>query len=668
MLGLLALRNAYTAVGVGEDGIDGVTVIGDADPYGGMMQSRNLREIASVRDPHYRAKADLFELNLDWDLTDTLTLSSQTAYVDDEVYSFQDYNRFNTVPVFTDTSQLAPHWLYGDWRELAPGGQFCDPQIGCTDRIAGFDISQAAATQFSQEFRLQSAFDGPVNFSIGANYTEFDVLVDYYIMFNLITAMAMIGPFNFQADASLNGMCFASSWVYDVFGPPVAVPLEADNSVCPYIDPQPINVGENFEGDGHNYYRSKNPYRLESKAAFGELYWNMNETLKLTAGLRYTDDRKVFTPVPTQVLLAPSIIGGGTVARGYPEEPDIDLSWGEWTGRLVLDWQPELSFTDKTMIYGSYSHGYKGGGANPPSPGFADEEDLQTFIDNGILTEQELAFIEGLPGILPVLELTAVEYSETFEPEFVDAFEIGAKNTLLGGALQFNATAFYYDYKDYQVSQIRDRTAVNENFDATIWGVEFETMFSPSRNLQIIANMGYLDSKIADGETSIDIMDRTQSNPNYQLAKPWSQLPSNCVIPLHVAEWWIENNANLASSWEMCGGVGGLLGFLGQPLYDTVLEEDYDPDNYPELNGGAGLLADLSGNELPNAPHWTANVGVQYGWDILDGWRATVRGDLYWQSQSFHRVYNSEPYDKLRGWYNGNLSVWFERPDDDLKI
>ena len=45
-----------------------------------------------------------------------------------------------------------------------------------------------------------------------------------------------------------------------------------------------------------------------------------------------------------------------------------------------------------------------------------------------------------------------------------------------------------------------------------------------------------------------------------------------------------------------------------------------------------------------------------------------MRGDLYWQSQSFHRVYNSEPYDKLRGWYNGNLSVWFERPDDDLKI
>jgi outer membrane receptor protein involved in Fe transport len=63
------------------------------------------------------------------------------------------------------------------------------------------------------------------------------------------------------------------------------------------------------------------------------------------------------------------------------------------------------------------------------------------------------------------------------------------------------------------------------------------------------------------------------------------------------------------------------------------------------------------------------NIGAQYGHDILDGsWRATIRGDAYWQSQSWARVYNDNPYDKLHGWYNVNLSVWFERPDDDLKI
>src|SRR3546814_11389822 len=97
--------------------------------------------------------------------------------------------------------------------------------------------------------------------------------------------------------------------------------------------------------------------------------------LKLTEVLRYTEDRKPFTPVPSQVLLARSLIGGGTVSAGYPEDPPIKQKWGEWTGRIGLDWKPDVGFTDDTMLYAFYSRGYKGGGANPPSPGFATKEE-----------------------------------------------------------------------------------------------------------------------------------------------------------------------------------------------------------------------------------------------------------------------------------------------------
>jgi iron complex outermembrane receptor protein len=385
--------------------------------------------------------------------------------------------------------------------------------------------------------------------------------------------------------------------------------------------------------------------------------------------LRYTDDKKHFTPVPSQLLLGASLLAGGAVAKGYPEKPAINQSWGEWTGRLVLDWKPDLDFTDSTLVYGSFSHGYKGGGANPPRPGFATSADIPALVAAGLLSQDALATLESRPTLLPVLYLTAVEYGETFKPEFVNAFEVGTKNTLLGGGLQANATAFYYDYKDYQVSQIRDRTAVNENFDATIWGLEFETVVSPSQNLQIIANLGYLDTRVANGETSIDIMNRTQGNPNYTLTKPWMQLPSNCVIPTKVAENWVATYENLGQFWYLCGGLGGLFGLFGDGgIPDPTKGGLYNPANYPELNGGAGLLANLGGNELPNAPHWTANVGAQYGWNALEGWRVTVRGDAYWQSQSFHRIYNSEPYDKLRGWWNANVSLSVERPDDGLKI
>ena len=105
--------------------------------------------------------------------------------------------------------------------------------------------------------------------------------------------------------------------------------------------------------------------------------------------------------------------------------------------------------------------------------------------------------------------------------------------------MTFNTGAFFYDYKDYQVSQIRDRTAVNENFDAEVWGIEFETLFTPTRNLAINANLGLMDSQIGNDARSIDIMDRTQGNPGWVTTKPWFQLPSNCIVPVPIAEQYL---------------------------------------------------------------------------------------------------------------------------------
>src|SRR3546814_20484491 len=106
------------------------------------MQSRDLREIASIRDPRYRASADLLQFNLELDFTDSLTFVSQTAYNEDKVYSFQDYNRFNTVPIFYDTSKFTRRFQTPSnptgggpsfFSNLAPGGIFCrseDRRVG----------------------------------------------------------------------------------------------------------------------------------------------------------------------------------------------------------------------------------------------------------------------------------------------------------------------------------------------------------------------------------------------------------------------------------------------------------------------------------------------------------------------------------------------------------
>ena len=620
------------------------------DPYGGLEQSHDLREIASFRDPIYRARADILQLNLEADLTGELTLNSQTLFVDDSVYSFQDVNRFNTLPFFNDTTQfldMAGDPLTTPYRDLAPGGVFCDPQIGCSDTMAGFDISRADGEQFTQELRLSSSYAGRLNFSVGANHTRFETVSQYYVMNNVLTALAMTMPFNGTGDF---GLCSNASW----FGP-TGAPVPMEEAVhCPYIDPNPV---ESINGDGHNYFRSLNPYELRSTAVFGELYWDATDAIRVTAGLRYTDDHKSFDVHPTQLLLAPSILAGGIVGRGHPKRETIEMEWGEWTGRFGLDWRPELTFTDETLVYGFFSRGYKGGGMNPPLPDFASGEE---YVELGYLTQAEYDLYQMI-GFLPILSLIGQEYDQTFEPEFVNALEIGAKNTLLEGDLIFNATAFAYDYTDYQVSQVRNRSAINENFDATIWGLEFESRWEPTDSLRINANLGFLRTRIADGEASIDIMNRNLGDPNYTVVRAWAQIPSNCVVPTAVAESHLSDPAvsGIQYYWRMCGGYGSLGSIAGPPI-DPATGQPYDVDNYPELNGGSGLVTDLSGNELPNAPRWTFNLGAEYDWRVGDQWLVTLRGDYYRQGRSWHRVYNLEPYDRLQGWDYVNLAVWAE--------
>ena len=116
-----------------------------------------------------------------------------------------------------------------------------------------------------------------------------------------------------------------------------------------------------MNNQGHNYFLSQNPYTLNSYAVFGETYYNILNDLKLTAGLRWTEDQKHFTDIPSEV---------GINGLGYPSTGVVNQQWDQFTGRAAVNWTPKLDFTDQTLVYGSYAHGYKAGGANPPGAVF----------------------------------------------------------------------------------------------------------------------------------------------------------------------------------------------------------------------------------------------------------------------------------------------------------
>ncbi|KGB52709.1 TonB-dependent receptor [Sphingopyxis sp. LC81] len=641
------------------------------NPLAGVTQSRNLREISSNYDPIFRAKNDVVQFNMEFKPSEALQFISQTAYSRDRFFSSQDYNRFVTVPLFEDSAQ--PNLFIGNrpidsanYPGPTPGGIFCDPQLGCSDRMISADLNHSRNRQWSQEFRLQSSFDGPVNFLTGANYLDFKSQDNYYVFNNMFT---LIAERQYSSTPPLGPGSVPGRGL---------LPCELGNEdrECPYVDPNPL---DSLNNQGHNYFLSQNGVRIKSWAAFGEAYWNINEDLKLTLGARYTKDKKRADQVPSQLLLGgginnpsgPAFVGditGGRVNSGYPALDDIVQSWGRFTGRAVLDWKPDLNFTDDTLIYASVSRGYKGGGVNPPR-------------------------IDFNPNVVQFQFLP-----QTFRPEYVNAFEIGTKNSFDGGRFTLNATGFFYDYKDFQVSQIVDRIAYNENFNATSWGLEFEAAWRPSRAFRVDANLGYLKTRLGKGAQSIDVMNRTQGDPDWVVLRPWLQVPSNCIAPSALVERILARGGGAVALAALCPGADRLgsyapdrrangpdfwrlYGVTYNPLapYDPTkvgVIAPFDPAN-PNAwkgatsgapNGGRGFYADLTGNELPNAPRLTANIGAQYTFFIEGGdWELTFRGDYYRQSKSYGRVYNTE-FDRLRAWDNVNVAVTLARSESDFAL
>jgi iron complex outermembrane receptor protein len=242
---------------------------------------------------------------------------------------------------------------------------------------------------------------------------------------------------------------------------------------------------------------------------------------------------------------------------------------------------------------------------------------------------------------------------ETFKPEYVNAFELGTKNSFGGGRYMVNANVFLYDYSDYQVSQIMDRIAFNENFDSINWGIELETAWRPTRAVRIDANLGYLRTRLAPRVFVEKLLQAT--------APGIVDLAALCPGADRVGTYDPASTSRFHKE--------GIYGFTYNPLlpYDpATVGMNIDQGGSGAPNGGRGFNADLSGNNLPNAPRWTFNFGAQYTFFIRE-WNLTTRGDYYWQDESHARVYNTK-FDELRAWDNVNFAVTLDQPRLGLTV
>ena len=616
---------------------------------------KNLRNIQSAFTPIYKAEQDLYTLKLEYDVTDALRLTSITSQNETSLVSVQDMNRLIPDVEFNDLTGAGPAAAL--YNSLFPGGFVADPQLGTLNTLVSADLSGGKSETFTQELRLQSDFDGKLNFNLGAIYMDGEAIdpqdpnAGYYVLSNALTALT-------QYNNALVGLNIV---------PPTSTCPDPGTGTLPglFCGLVPVATPDGtasllegtVDGDGGNYFRSLSPYRLTSTAIFGEVYYDITDTLKFTLGLRNTKDEKEQDVVPTW-LFTPTF-AYPAIQNGDPLMPTgiLKAEFNETTGRAGLDWSPEVSFTDDTLIYGFYSKGYKGGGLNPPQP------------------------------------VGANLFPQTFDPEFVNAYELGTKNTFAQNTQSLNATVFYYDYEGYQISQIVNRTAANFNVNAELTGFELEYLWTPAENWLLTANLGLLDAKLKDTQ-SVDVLDRTNGDPNFVTLKNASTY-SNCVVSAqgyatvlgaiatsqapNGATRGICNGAFAAGIYDQANSTQGGSGNTATDIAFAEAALGLSPVTYVDGNGvtqtiGAltpfdGISKDVDGNKLPGAPEITLNLAAEYTFRALrdSNWDLTIRGDYYYQGDSYSRIFNTA-HDELDSWSNVNLSIILNNEDNGWAV
>ncbi|WP_205480860.1 TonB-dependent receptor [Sphingomonas arenae] len=625
-------------------------VYGPDQFFGGVENPNDLRTVNIDFKPQYKATETHLMARVEQDLGSGLSATVTGGYARNTVDSRTDYSLVagNSLAGNTGLLTLAalaaqPGALFGGTNPFTPvagalipngpTGAVCTSETNlyytgvfggfvnrCTAAGTEYDRSRSTSVQWSLEGQVSSDFEGPLNFLAGAIYLDnkFEKS-DYFVAsFGLDYASGVLGALQTLGQRQAGNFFFPSSFLAPPF----------------------------FNSEVENF-------RLKSYGIFGEAYYDITDQLKFTAGLRFSHDKKRqvarapllswLTPFPlTNANDSPflgeydadeSVAGNQTYAVGK-------VSFGRLTGRAVLDYQ----ITPNNLVYASYSRGYKSGGINPP-------------ID-------------------PTFDI-----NPQFDPETINAFEIGSKNTFAGGAVRLNLSGFLYDYKGLQLSRIVGRTSVNDNTDARIWGVEAEALFRPTRDLQLNLSASYLKSKIK-GLSLVDPRDPSGGRSDVVIIKDL-QTAANCVV--------VPGAGGAAAANLYVGAVNSALG-LAPPtpvpatnttgaysLCEILAQTAANPD--PVLRGlfgvptgplpftvTTGIEQDLTGNELPQSPNFKFSAGAQYTIRLGGGMTLVPRADFAWTGKYYARSFN-RPIDRVDGYevvnaqiqLNGADERWFAR-------
>lgn len=220
-----------------------------------------------------------------------------------------------------------------------------------------------------------------------------------------------------------------------------------------------VNADQLFDqGSNGSYIRSK--LKTQSVAVFGQASWSLTDRLRATGGLRWTKDNKRQNSYAESRPFVGFTTTFTPIIQVVPTTAVSDVDFDKVTWKAGLDYD----LGEHSLLYGSISTGYKSG------------------------------------------VLFAARGQNWSRPEELTAYTIGSKNRFFENRLQLNVEAFYWDYKDQQISHLGAVQAattpagpiyaplfMTENAGkATIYGVELEGLFQATPRDLLSANVQYL--------------------------------------------------------------------------------------------------------------------------------------------------------------------------------
>ncbi len=402
-----------------------------------------------------------------------------------------------------------------------------------TNFIQLMGIQLENQTQWSQEIRLLTTFDGAWNFMVGGFYETF------------------------ERDSDNAGKIEALGF-----------------------DSAALTTGPSMDTGFSNTWEGKSTVNSDTYSFFGQVIWDINDQWELTAGVRYTNDDKdaeqgniyvksndlgvppAFCALPLIVGVCP--LGFDDILSPAGQVIKSDFDDDEWSPEVTLTWRP----TDDMTLWAAYKSGYKSGG----------------FSTNTVLSAS--ATSEGL----------------TFQPETADGGEFGIKSMWLDGRMRVNATVYYYEFDDIQISVFNAALvsfSVDNAASATTTGIEVETTYLLTDALTVRAQFGYNEGEYDEFKNASCYGGQTPAtgcNPN------------------------------------------------------------------PDPLGSPTTIQDLSGEDLTRAPNWQGSIGFDYERQVFSNWMFIGAAEAIY-SDEYQTNTNNNPLSVQDSFWRYNARLGLQQMD-----